>query len=306
MIDFAKKLRSIFKYSFTNEVEEKKITIKGEIEKALKESKGRPMVYLGDFKALTENIFGHSMILDTRDTSLTPHLITKGFWEIWITQVFLESIEENMNFLEIGANVGYYTLLAASRTGKNNQIFAFEADANTYGLLSKNLEINGFIDKVITINKAVYSDSRKLSFSSFRDHHGSNSVIKFPEKTIEKYRDKVTISEVNTTSIDEFFEKKIPEIGLIKIDAEGCEPQIFRGMVNLLDSNPSIKIICEFAQELIMALGEDPEVFLDDLEKQGFSLNVIDPYLGILETTKKKILSNPYSELFLFKKNKLI
>ncbi len=303
LTNLTKKIKSMFQETSINKVEEKKSIVRTEIENALQNSSRRPMVYLGDFNALTENIFGHTIILDTRDISLTPHLLSKGFWEIWITQVFLETIEDNMNVLEIGANVGYYTLLAASKVGSDNQIFAFEADSATYELLSKNIEINGFKNKVTLINKAVFSESKRVKFSSFKKHHGSNSLIQFSESSIEGFREEVKISEIDSISLDDYFEMNVPKIGLIKIDAEGSEPHIFRGMIKLLHENSHVKIICEFAQILISELGEDPEKFLDDLVKQGFCLSIIDPVMGIVEVTKQKLLEIEHCELFLYKKS---
>jgi hypothetical protein len=75
---------------------------------------GRDMIYLGDYTALTRTIYGHKMYVDTRDVSLAPHLLLDGYWEQWITNIFRELVKPGMTVVDVGANFGYYSVLAAS------------------------------------------------------------------------------------------------------------------------------------------------------------------------------------------------
>src|SRR5258708_38672807 len=71
----------------------------------------QPQTYLGDHTLLTRTIFGHAIYLDSRDLSLTPHLFLQGYWEPEVTRFFLRIVKPRMHVVEVGANVGYYTLL---------------------------------------------------------------------------------------------------------------------------------------------------------------------------------------------------
>lgn len=271
-----------------------------EIENGIQRASSRPMVYLGSGKALTETIFGSEMIVNTSDMSLSPHILMKGCWEIWITQFLLELLEESMVVLEIGANIGYYSVLSASRIGEHGKLYAFEADPLNFELLHRNLEINGFLDRVELTNKAVFDKSKTINFYKLCSHHGSSSAIKLEEDYLVKYRDRVEEIKVPSISIDDFFGETHTCIDVIKIDAEGSEPFIFRGMRDTLKRNPKIRIICEFAPSLIAKSGESPEDFLDYLgSKLGFSLSIIDPLKGLKQRTKSEILELPYCELYL-------
>lgn len=274
--------------------------IQGEIETALKRSKIRPMAYLGDHKALTETIFGHSFFVCTTDYSVAPHILTKGYWELWITQAFLEIVEEGMNVLEIGANIGYYTVLAAWKTGCNGHVYAFEADSHNFDILHRNIEVNGFTNQTSLFNKAVYEENQKISFYRLKNHHGSSSTIPASDEYLQTYRDNVSEIQVDAICLDDFFRELQPKVDLIKIDAEGAEPKIFRGMTRLIQNNKKIKVICEFAPELIERGGESPKDFLENLTNNfHFSLNIIDPLKGIVSVEKDEIIKIPYSELYL-------
>jgi FkbM family methyltransferase len=270
-----------------------------EIEAALKNTKARPMVYLGENLALTETIFGDSMIVNTCDISLAPHILMKGYWEIWITKFFLETIEEGMCILEVGANIGYYTLLAARRIGSTGKVFAFEADPENFEVLHKNIEVNGFIDKAQIVNKAVADRIGEVSFTKLKTHHGSSSLIEFDANFLEKYRDTASVISVESVTIDDFFGDEIPDIDLIKLDAEGSEPLILRGMAKTIHQNQKLKIITEFAPSLITRLDESPRDFLDSLENLGFKVQVIDPVNGVGFRNKDEILKLQYCELLL-------
>lgn len=77
--------------------------------------KSRPIAYLGNNKALTKTVFGHKIVVDTRDMSLAPHILLDGEWEAWIVRVFLTFVKPGMNVIDVGSNVGFYSLLAAEK-----------------------------------------------------------------------------------------------------------------------------------------------------------------------------------------------
>jgi FkbM family methyltransferase len=301
-IAFLKKIRSFTvkikqRLPFLFQIKEEKIN---EIDTAIANSNKRQMIYLGNNRALTTTIFGHSIFLDTRDISLTPHILMKGFWEIWITRVFIELIKKDMNVIEIGANIGYYTTLAASKVGQNGKVFAFEADPNTFENLFHSIEVNGFLDRVTLVNTAVLEDDyQSINFYSLEKHHGSNSISKFSANSLERLHDSANVINIAATSLDSFFHNQELKIDLIKIDAEGSEPRILKGMKGLIKDNPDLKIVCEFVPSILISFGEEPDNFLDEIISFGFKLNKIDPYLGIVPTSRQELLTCNAYDLFL-------
>jgi len=235
-----------------------------------------PYFYLGDHRALIKTIYGHKMIIDTRDISLAPHLVVDGYWEGWVTEAFITQLKEGMHVIDIGANFGYYTLIAASKVGKNGKVYSFEADPEIAEVLFLNVEINGFLDRVKVINKAVYNTSQKIQFKKLIKHRGSSSIF-MKESTAKQFKDKIETIEVETCSLDDFLlAEKNPRIDLIKIDAEGSEPFIFEGMQSLISQNQTLTIISEFAPAFFFGIGKDPKQFLKTLIEIGFKVCHID------------------------------
>jgi FkbM family methyltransferase len=235
-------------------------------------SNRREAIYLGNRRALTRTIWGHKMIVNTQDVSLTPHLLLDGYWELWITEFLLNRVKPDTVMIEIGANMGYYTMLVAARLGEQGKLYAFEANAEMCELTFRNLEINGLLDRVQVLNKAVCSQNQKVKLSQFKYHMGGSTLLSFPEQIAEGWHDQVEYVEVDGVSLDEFFGKTSPKVDLIKIDAEGSEAMIFKGMKHLLAANPQIEIIFEFLPRSIQVGGDDPESFLKSIEEQGFNL----------------------------------
>jgi FkbM family methyltransferase len=262
---------------------------------------GDPPIYCGDHLILRRTIYGQKMFLDARDCSITPHLALDGFWEIHVTNVFLNALREGMTVVDVGANVGYYTLLAASRVGKNGRVIAFEPDPEMFDVLFKNVDINGFLDRVTLIEKAVSFQTKRLTFHKMKHHRGGGSLHRFSGEYLKQLRDEIQTIEVESTSLDEYFENKDRKVSLIKIDTEGSEPFIIQGARQLLSENPNLILICEFSPGLIKAGGNDPMSFLNQLESMGFALRIIASDSRILRKSKEELANMALVELYLTK-----
>jgi FkbM family methyltransferase len=263
----------------------------------------RNSIYLGDHKALTRTIWGHKIFLDTRDISIAPHILLDGFWEMWITKVFAKTIKQGMTVVEIGSNVGYYTLLAASLIGPAGKIYAFEANSEIAEILFQSMAINGFLDRVTIINKAVSDKSGRIKFHKLKHLQGGSSISDVSEGIIkfQKYMDHVETVDVEAVSLDDYFAGNNPNIDAIKIDAEGSEALIFYGMKELLKKNPRANIICEFTPDLISGTGEDPKHFLEEIISHGFRLRIINTDSNLTDVSIDSLLTIPQCELFLSK-----
>lgn len=261
---------------------------------------GRDMIYLGDNRALTRTVFGQKMFVDTRDYSLAPHILLDGYWEMWITKFYEKILNEGMTVVEVGCNIGYYTLLEAAKIGASGKLYAFEANPDVFNTLFRNIEINGFLDRVTPVNKAVIDKSRKLKFHKLKHHHGSSSIME-DKAYLELYVDEVDRIEVDAISLDEYFADKDTKIDIIKMDAEGSEGLIFKGMRKLLQKSPDIKIICEFVPGVISTTGIDPRQFLEELKGYGFRLRIINTDSKLEDISVDQLLKASYCELFLSK-----
>ena len=124
----------------------------------------RPPVYMGNNIALLCTTNYNKMYVDTRDLLIAPWLLIHGEWEPEETELLKKIIKPGDVFVDVGANLGYYALLAA-RVGASH-VYAFEAQPSTYELLGKNVIINWMTKFITYEHLAVYSHTTDLEFSS--------------------------------------------------------------------------------------------------------------------------------------------
>src|SRR5262245_13382224 len=104
----------------------------------------------------TVNIHGNRMVLHEQasDVVISRELAEKQIFEPFETKLVLENICRGDWVIDVGANIGYYTLLFAQKVGQRGRVFAFEPDPENFELLEHNVRQNGY-DNVVLVNKAV-------------------------------------------------------------------------------------------------------------------------------------------------------
>lgn len=200
-------------------------------------------VYLGNNKAICTTIFGHKMLVDTRDMSLSPHLLIDGAWELHLSRILCGLIKPGGIVVDIGANVGWYSLLAAKLVGGGGAVHAFEANPVVASFLNENSMINGYSDRVFVESKAV-SDSTGVVDFSLDDIYYCNSSVVNKVRPNKDGKDSLSLIQVPAVSLDEYFSPG-RRIDLIKCDAEGSEPDVIKGALRLLDDNKDIILVLE-------------------------------------------------------------
>lgn len=186
--------------------------------------------------------------------------------ETFEADVFKSLLKKGMRVADIGANLGYYTLMAAKAVGRQGQVFAFEPEPENFSLLARNIQANNF-QNVETVNLAVTNKvgQEKLFFSD--EHRGDHRIYDPGDK-----RKTLTVS---STSLDSFFQDNL-RLDVIKIDVEGAEGIVFAGMKKIIEANPHLTIFIEFWPKALSMAGTSPQKLLAMIDEQGFSIYVID------------------------------
>lgn len=213
---------------------------------------------------------GNKMYADTRDEGVLPLLQAGGIYEEFETGLFKELIEPGMVVVDVGANIGHYTLIAAGLVGEGGRVFAFEPDPHNYDLLTRNIELNGYRN-VTAVNMAVSNKPGTLTLYLDKYNLGGHSLS--PDNVLID-AGKV---EVETTTLDAFFELlSLPQkADVIKMDTQGAEGSIVDGARRLLEeSDPAI--LMELWPFGLRNAGYDPTTLIVNLEKLGYSFRVID------------------------------
>jgi FkbM family methyltransferase len=181
-----------------------------------------------------------------------------GLYETDVTQLFMTHVSRGMTVIDLGANIGYYTLLASRLVGSEGRVFAFEPDLGAFKHLERNIARNR-CSNVTAVNEAVADSMDAVSF-----------VAAGPERGFVSDRRDSHVS-VDSTSLDAFFERiGWPAVHLIKIDIEGSERRALSGMRELVRRNPTIQIIVELNLEAISRSGGTLARLVETLNQLGF------------------------------------
>jgi FkbM family methyltransferase len=234
--------------------------------------------------AYIDNIHGHRLYIDDRDSlGLIRH---GGIFEPLETTYFSNEIKENDIILDIGANIGYYTLLFAQRVGDGGHVYAFEPEPQNFELLKKNVQTSGYRN-VTLINMAVSDTTSKLRLYLNKKNKADHRIF--------DWQDRRKFIEIDSTRLDDYFSDFTGDIAFIKMDIQGAEYRALSGMLSLLARNPKTTIVMEFEPQSLLLSGIEPRICLELLLKQGFTLYNINNKNGSIHKIDFKELLNIYT-----------
>lgn len=245
--------------------------------------------YLGGYTALCRVLGRYKMFVDTRDIGLAPHLMLEGYWEMWVTEALIATLREGMVVADVGANVGYFTLLMADLVGSTGRVHAFEPNPFLVELLGKSLSVNGFWARVSLHQTALSNEDGRLMELFIPPGEPKNGhLIALTDQTSE---DALTVGCSRMDSLLDW-----EGLDLAKVDVEGAEQLVWAGMKGLLDGGRLKTVFIEFA----VGRYDDPASFLRDLLAPGFSLGLVDVGRGIVPASIEQVLSaDPLEDIML-------
>jgi len=216
------------------------------------------------------------MDLNPRDSVLTHTLLKHRIWEPRETAWFLHFLRKGDTVLDIGANVGYYTLIAAKRAGEAGRVYAFEPDPESFEILERNLRING-LSNVTAEQKAVSSQKGTLTLYLASRNKADHRIY--------RHEDSKSAVQVEAVPLDDYFRGHDRRVDVVKIDTQGAEALILKGMEGLLRRNPDAVIFIEFWPHGLKGLGNTGQELLDLLKSHDlltFDLGASSPDTGDL------------------------
>jgi FkbM family methyltransferase len=232
---------------------------------------GHFCTYIGNNTLLTETYFGRKIYIDSSDISVTPHIAYEGRWEQHVTEFVIQNLRPGDIFVDIGANCGFFTVLASHVVGPAGFVLAIEPQKGLADLIRKTLLINGFDAFAKVKNLAVAAERGEMKLSHAADYLGSASLISFGTQETK-------VDTVQVEPLDDVISRLEVEIGrtvrprMIKIDVEGFEPSVWHGSRSVLRRSP-LTVILEFSPDKYRQIGIDPADFLDEIVATGFTVH---------------------------------
>ena len=212
---------------------------------------------------------GHRFLLPKEDESDIPIKVAmedygkissaNSVWEPETTELVKYRLKEGQVAVDIGASIGYFTNLFARQVGEKGKVFSFEPTPNQFPYLKENIKANGYEDRVIAYQMAAWDKKEKVKMPPI-------------DKTYE----------CDAITVDEVLEKHgvINKVNFIKIDVDGSEPQVLKGLTKTFEKNKNLEMIFEYYPDYIKKLGGSPEEVKKFIEKY-FTVKVIEKLGGV-------------------------
>jgi len=213
---------------------------------------------------------GIKMYLDPRDSVITPTILSTGSWEADETAWFLRSVKPGDTFVDVGANVGYYTIIGSRLVGDKGKVYAFEPEPESFALLQKNVRLNGLTN--VVLEQKALSNRKGVIKLFIADLNKGDHRIYQPEG---ESRPSV---EVEAVRLDEYFKGQKRGIDVLKMDTQGAEGVILEGMTGLLEGRPDgPTIFMEFWPHALKEMGTDPGALLKTLQSYHYQFYYFNP-----------------------------
>lgn len=246
----------------------------GELRKTLGETRslvGPFGLPFPDGSILVQTIFGTKYFVPAGDFIMTPNLVVYRQWEPELSRFVANSVGPDDVFVDVGANIGYFTVLAASRMGAGGtgRVYAIEANPDLIPLLNRNVLVNWSMGPVDIFHCAATVDDRVLELFIPSSGAANGSLARQGTASGRSV-------PVRGVAIDTLLPKDLIA-NYLKIDVEGFELDVLNGARGLIIRSPDIKIIMEWSQGQMGDAGIEPQSVLEFLRQCGLQPFRIPP-----------------------------
>lgn len=244
-----------------------------------------PYLAWHSYKFQTFTIFGSKMSGDTQDI-LQQYLYYFGVWESNLTHFITRRLAPGDTFIDVGANIGYFSLLASKIVGETGRVVAIEASPRIFSALRSNIACNQ-ARNIRVVNMAVSHCNGFLRLYMGTEFNSGLTTTR-EERGLEFE------CEIEARPLDAILSSRELETArFIKIDVEGAEWDVVAGMGRLLRSGRSdLEVMVEVSPELLASQGKCPEDLLRIFSEAGFSAYTLEndysPLSYLVPCTEKR------------------
>jgi len=229
---------------------------------------------------------GHLLYIHAKDEGVSAQLFSKGIYDPVEMEIFRREIREGDFCVDVGANIGYFSLMAARLCGPQGRVYAFEPDRDNFSLLKKNIETNGY-SQITAMNQAVGNRTGRIQLYLSEKNKGMHRI--YPSRYCQG------IAEAEIIKLDDYFSNDAEEVHFVKVDTEGAEPAVVEGMRKVLTRSRRVRLLTEFAPVSMAEYGAEAGVYLKLLRELGFTIYHVDEESGTLSRANEDLLLERYS-----------
>lgn len=237
-------------------------------------------IAVGEHTALTHLSNGCRAYIDTRSRDIGVHLLQTGTWETQYTEAFKSLLRPGARVVDVGANLGWYTLVAAPIVGPEGRVYAVEPNPGLARLVHWSLNTNGFAGFTKVFEVAVGDAPDVMDLLLRTDMPGGGCI----RPTAHAVRDEPAPAlRVAAVTLDTLLAEEPAPIDVIKMDIEGCEGLAVRGMRATLDRSPGLRMLIEWGPQQDDTPAPRSEMAAT-LEGRGYVPHRVDAAGGLIRT----------------------
>lgn len=271
----------------------------------------RPYVNWREIRTTITTKYGFRCNILLPDT-IQERIFYFGVWEPLMSQYINDNLSEGDIFIDVGANIGYYSCLASKLVGPLGCVYSIEASPSIHGLLQKNIKLNN-ITNIITYNNAVYNSETLLKiYKASKVNIGATTTMKI--KAIDNsYLEEAEVEAKPLNKIVDL--EELYKARLIKIDVEGAEWFVIEGIKDIIQNfGDDTEWLIEITPDDIERQQGSVEDILSVFEGNGYHLYEIENrynlswYMNKISKSTPKPLKKPINSQvdILFTKKKIL
>ncbi|MFC8132040.1 FkbM family methyltransferase [Streptomyces sp. NPDC057302] len=222
--------------------------------------------YLRDHprRRVVEARFGARFACDSRDL-IQRYISLFGVWEPHMTRWLRGRLGAGDTFVDVGANIGYFAILGSRLVGSAGRVVAIEASPTFHDRVLEHVRLNG-CSNVRAVNAAVSDSHKKLTFVlASSNNMGANSIVPYDGPAESSF-------DMEARPLPEILDAdELAEARVIKIDVEGAEGGVIRGLAPALGQlRPDVEIAVEVTPDRMVQLGDSIEELMETMARHGF------------------------------------
>ena len=203
------------------------------------------------------------------DRFVSRRLREQGMWEPCETSLVLSLLRPGDVFVDVGANIGYFSIIAASAVGDSGQVFAFEPDPSNFALLEANGTLNGLGKRIRSARIGLAATDGEGSLYLSPDNLGDHQI-----HAADPSRDQLPITLRNGS---DYLRPRLQRLDLLKVDTQGAEFEVIAGLLPLLNELPCPpRILIELTPLSLRQAGASGRALIELLASLDQPLWIVD------------------------------
>lgn len=223
--------------------------------------------------SLHKDLNGLSLYVHAKgDQYVSKAIAESGIWEAYETQLLVELLEPDSCFVDVGANIGYYTAIASRLLDKTGCVLAFEPEPRNFSVLHENCAKR---TNVTCINAGLAATAGDALIYLSQDNWGDHQIY---DAGLTRDSTRIALLKGDDFLAQQFSElKRVKRIDVLKIDTQGAEMKVLKGLeATIRASLPTINIIIEFWPFGLRKSGDHAHQVLDFLLSLNLPMAIID------------------------------